>query len=81
MNPGLSAGLFAKKGIGAFQFSADLIEWSQSELEGLQKMCGYKRIKTHGTYHGQAQTLCIPSQLQRVTMSAPCRQDEVIMGM
>jgi len=36
--PVLSAELFAQKGIGAFQFSAALIEWSQSELEGLQKI-------------------------------------------
>jgi len=35
---GLSAKLFAQKGISAFRFSAALIEWSQSELEGLQKM-------------------------------------------
>ena len=42
----------------------------------VRKKCGYKRIKTHGTYHGQAQTLCKPSQLQRVAMSAPCRHDD-----
>ena len=36
---------------------------------------GSKRTRTHGTYHGQAQTLCTPSQLQRVAMSAPCRQE------
>jgi len=34
----LSAKLFAQKGIGALQFSAALIKWSQSELEGLQKI-------------------------------------------
>jgi len=34
----LSAELFAQKGIGAFRFSAALIKWSQSELEGLQKI-------------------------------------------
>jgi len=33
LTPELSAELFAQKGIGAFWF----IEWSQSELEGLQK--------------------------------------------
>ena len=32
----LSAELFAQKGIGTFRSSAALIEWSQSELEGLQ---------------------------------------------
>ena len=31
LTPELSAELFAKKGIGAFWFSAALIEWSQSE--------------------------------------------------
>jgi len=36
--PELSAGLFAQKGISAFRFSAALIEWSRSELEGLQKI-------------------------------------------
>ena len=34
--PELSAELIAHKGIGAFRFSAALIEWSHSELEGLQ---------------------------------------------
>jgi len=34
----LSAELFAQNGIGAFRFSAALIEFSQSELEGLQKI-------------------------------------------
>jgi len=74
LTPELSAELFSQKGISAFWFSAALIEWSQSELEGLRKS-GYKRIKMHGTYHGQAQTICTPSQLQRVAMSAPCRQE------
>jgi len=37
---------------------------------------GYKHIKTHGTYHGQLQTLYIPSQLHREARShaAPCRR-------
>jgi len=35
--PELYAELFAQKGIGAFRFLAALIEWSQSELEGLPK--------------------------------------------
>ena len=34
----ISAELFAQKGIGAFWFSAALIEWSQTELQGLQKI-------------------------------------------
>jgi len=38
LTPELSAEVFAQKGIGAFQFSAALIEWLQSELEGLQKI-------------------------------------------
>jgi len=38
LTPELSAELFAQKGIGAFRFSAALIEWSQSELEGLQRI-------------------------------------------
>ena len=37
LTPELSAELFAQKGIGAVRFSAALIKWSQSELEGLQK--------------------------------------------
>ena len=41
LTPELSAELFAQKGIGAFRFSAALIEWSQSELEGLRPgQCG-----------------------------------------
>jgi len=35
LTPELSAELFAQKGIGAFWFSAALIEWSYSELKGL----------------------------------------------
>ena len=38
LTPELSAELFAQKGIGAFRFSAALIEWLQSELESLQKI-------------------------------------------
>jgi len=38
LTPELSAELFAQKGIGAFLFSAALIEWPQSELGGLQKI-------------------------------------------
>ena len=38
LTPELSAEFFAQKGIGAFRFSVALIQWSQSELEGLQKI-------------------------------------------
>jgi len=38
LTPEFSAELFTQKGIGSFWFSAALIEWSQSELEGLQKI-------------------------------------------
>jgi len=38
LTPELSAKLFAQKEISAFWFSAVFIEWSQSELEGLQKI-------------------------------------------
>jgi len=38
LTPELSAELFAQEGISAFQFSAALIELSQSELAGLQKI-------------------------------------------
>jgi len=37
LTPEISVEFFAQKGISSFQFSAALIEWSQSELEGLQK--------------------------------------------
>ena len=36
LTPELCAELFAQKGISALRFSAALIEWSQSEVEGLQ---------------------------------------------
>ena len=39
------------------------------------KKSEHKRIKTHGTYHGQVQTLCTSCQLQRVAVNAPCRQE------
>jgi len=38
LTPKLSAKLLAQKGIGAFRFSAALIKWSRSELQGLQKI-------------------------------------------
>jgi len=38
LTPELSAEFFAQKGICAFRFSAALIEWSQSELEAVQKI-------------------------------------------
>jgi len=40
LTPELSADLFAQTGIGAFRFSAALIEWLYSELEGLQNNLG-----------------------------------------
>jgi len=46
LTPELSAELFAQKGIGTFRFSAALIKWSQSELEGLPKIWvqAYKNV-------------------------------------
>jgi len=38
LTPELSAELFAQKGISTFRFTAALIEWSQSDLEGLRKI-------------------------------------------
>ena len=38
LTPERSAKLFAQKGISAFHFLTALIEWSQSELEGLPKI-------------------------------------------
>jgi len=38
LTPELSAEPFVQKGIGTMRFSAALIEWLQSELEGLQKI-------------------------------------------
>jgi len=38
LTPELSVKLFAQKGISAFHFLTALIEWSQSELEGLPKI-------------------------------------------
>ena len=38
LTPELSADRFAQKGFGAFWFLAALVEWSQSELEGLHKI-------------------------------------------
>ena len=73
LTPELSAKLFAQKGISAFprqpSSNGRRVSWR------VCKKSGYKRIKTHGTYHSQAQTLCTPSQLLRVAMSAPWRQE------
>jgi len=38
LTPELPAELFAPKQISAFRFSAALIDWSQTELKGLQKI-------------------------------------------
>ena len=38
LTPELSAKLFAQEGISAFRFLTTLIEWSQSQLDGLQKI-------------------------------------------
>jgi len=37
LTPHLATELFTSKGIGAFQFSAALIEWLKSELDSLRK--------------------------------------------
>ena len=73
LTPELSAELFAQKesapsGSRRPSSNGRRVSWRVCEKSG------YKRTKTHGTYHGQAQTLCTPSQLQRVAMSGPCRQ-------
>ena len=74
LTPELSAKLFAQKGIGAFRFSAASSNGRRVSWRVCKKS-GYRRIKTHGTYHGQTQTLYIPSKLQKVAMSAPRRQE------
>jgi len=38
LSPELATELFASKGIGAFRFSAALIEWSKSELNSQECM-------------------------------------------
>ena len=38
LSPELATELFASKGMGAFRFSAALIDWSKSELDSLQKI-------------------------------------------
>jgi len=60
----LSAELFAQKGIGASE-SGSQQHSSNSRRVGWRvcRKSGYKRIKAHGTYHVQLQTLYTPSQL------------------
>jgi len=71
LTPELSAELFAQKGIGALpgRFSAALIEWSQSELEGLQRI--WVQAYKNAWHVPWSQTLCTPSQLQRVAIVPP----------
>jgi len=66
--------LFAQKGIGAFRFSAALIEWLQSELEGLQKIWVQAYKNAWHVPWSSANSLYI-FQLQRVATSAPCHQE------
>jgi len=37
--PELATGLFTSKGMGVFHFSAALIEWSESELNDVKRLC------------------------------------------
>jgi len=67
LTSGLSAEFFAQKGIIDFQVSTANIEWSKSELEGLQKVW----VQAYGTYHGQLQNLHTPSQMKKVAKNAP----------
>jgi len=63
--PRLSTELFAQKGIGAFWFSPVLIEWSQSELEGLQKI--WVEANKHAWYIPWSTTnsLYLPNRRER----------------
>ena len=55
--PELFAELYAQKGIGTFRFSEALIEWSQSELEGLQKIwVQAPRLGIHSAPNGSHST-------------------------
>jgi len=63
--PRLSTELFAQKGIGALRFSPVLIEWSQSELEGLQKI--WVEANKHAWYIPSSTTnsLYLPNRRER----------------
>jgi len=39
LTPKLATELFTSKGMGVFHFSAALIEWSESELKNLKRLC------------------------------------------
>jgi len=75
LTPELSAELFAQRKESAPSGSRQPSSCGCRVSWRVCKKFGYKRIKTHGTYHDEPQTLCTPSQLQRVAMSAPCRQE------
>jgi len=58
LTPELATELFTNKRMGVFRFSAALIEWSESELNDLKRLCvkAYNNTKV-GTCHGQQQVL------------------------
>jgi len=39
LTPGLATELFTSKGMGIFRFSAALVEWSESELNDVKRLC------------------------------------------
>jgi len=39
LTPELATELFTSKGMGVFRFSAALIEWSESELNDVKRLC------------------------------------------
>ena len=39
VTPELATELFTSKGMGVFRFSAALIEWSESELKNVKRLC------------------------------------------
>ena len=78
LTPKKSAKLFAKKGVSGDSAPSGPRQPSSNGRRASWRVCrksGYKRIRMHGKHHGQLQTLYVPSQLQRVVMSAHCRQE------
>jgi len=39
LTPGLATELFTSNGMGVFRFSAALVEWSESELNDVKRLC------------------------------------------
>jgi len=71
LTPELATELFTSKGMGVFRFSAALIEWSESELNDVKRLC-VQAYKNAWHLPRQQQVLSLSSRKHTQVRKAHC---------